>query len=182
MLQLNGRQGKSVIVDGASIKIVKAGSVFSSPREKILPIKNITSVEVKKPGPFIVGFIQFSIAGGIARDSSFNVSGGAFNAVQDENSVVFADQESYAIALKIKDYIQNFTESGGSPIVKGIDSIADEIRKLKLLVDDGILTQEEFTKKKQQLLGLGLEKCPSCGTVYEQSAKFCMSCYRPRQA
>ena len=30
----------------------------------------------------------------------------------------------------------------------------DEIRKYKSLLDDGIITQEEFNKKKQELLGL----------------------------
>ena len=34
------------------------------------------------------------------------------------------------------------------------DELADEIRKLKELADDGIITQEEFEAKKKQLLGL----------------------------
>ncbi len=33
-------------------------------------------------------------------------------------------------------------------------STADEIRNLKLLLDEGLLTSEEFTQKKKQLLGL----------------------------
>ncbi len=33
-------------------------------------------------------------------------------------------------------------------------SVADEIRKYKLLLDDGIITQEEFDAKKKQLLNL----------------------------
>lgn len=33
-------------------------------------------------------------------------------------------------------------------------SSADEIRKLKALMDDGIITQEEFKAKKKQLLGI----------------------------
>ncbi|HCC00632.1 MAG TPA: hypothetical protein DEP42_05390 [Ruminococcaceae bacterium] len=33
-------------------------------------------------------------------------------------------------------------------------STADELREFKSLMDDGILTQEEFTLKKKQLLGL----------------------------
>ena len=71
MLELHGRQKKSVVVDKGIVKIVKGGSLFSSPREKTIPIKNITSVEIKKPGAFFAGFIQFSIAGGMARESSF---------------------------------------------------------------------------------------------------------------
>ena len=33
-------------------------------------------------------------------------------------------------------------------------SVADEIRKFKALLDDGIITEEEFNAKKKQLLGL----------------------------
>ncbi|ACT62619.1 hypothetical protein Nizo2831_1657 [Lactiplantibacillus plantarum] len=31
---------------------------------------------------------------------------------------------------------------------------ADELRKLKSLLDDGILTEEEFAAKKKQILGI----------------------------
>lgn len=34
------------------------------------------------------------------------------------------------------------------------NNVADEIRKFKSLLDDGIITEEEFIKKKKQLLGL----------------------------
>ncbi len=33
-------------------------------------------------------------------------------------------------------------------------SAADEIKKFKALLDEGIITQEEFDAKKKQLLGL----------------------------
>lgn len=42
-----------------------------------------------------------------------------------------------------------------NPVDVGIVySDADEIRKYKALLDDGIITQEEFDAKKKQLLGL----------------------------
>ncbi|AVK98993.1 SHOCT domain-containing protein [Lysinibacillus sphaericus] len=37
---------------------------------------------------------------------------------------------------------------------KDMFDVADEIRELKDLLDDGILTQEEFDAKKKQLLGI----------------------------
>lgn len=40
------------------------------------------------------------------------------------------------------------------PVEKPIVSSADEIRKFKQLLDDGILTQEEFETKKKELLNL----------------------------
>ena len=152
-LVLNGKQKKSVEVDGNTVRIIKEAGIFSSKREKAIPIRNITSVEVKKPGPMIVGFIQFSIAGGKARDSSYTLSGGAFDAVQDENSVVFADKKSYDVALRIKEYVENYSEPQSASSGE-MSSTADEIRKLKALLDEGILAKDEFDAKKKQLLPL----------------------------
>lgn len=153
MLTLNGRQKKTVIVEGSTVKLIKKGSLFSSKRQKAIPIRNITSVEVKKPGAVAVGFIQFSIAGGAVRDSSFKVTGGAFDAAQDENSVLFADKKSYEIAQQIKEYIESYTEAP-APAAGAEFSAADEIVKLKSLMDQGVINTEEFEAKKRQLLGL----------------------------
>ncbi|MFQ5330169.1 MAG: SHOCT domain-containing protein [Thermodesulfobacteriota bacterium] len=35
-----------------------------------------------------------------------------------------------------------------------VTSVAGEIRKFKALLDEGILTEDEFNAKKQQLLGI----------------------------
>ncbi len=149
-LELCGLQGKMVSVDGATIKMIKKGWGFATQREKALPIRNISSVEVKMPGAVMSGFIQFSIAGGAARNSSFTWTGGTFDAAQDENSVVFVGQNAYQIALKIKEYIETYQErasSSGSPV-----SAADEIVKLKALMDQGIITPEEFAIKKRRFI------------------------------
>lgn len=153
MIILNGKQGKQIVVENATVKIVKKGGILSSKREKTIPIRNITSVEVKKPGALVVGFIQFSIAGGKARNSSFTFTGGAFDAVQDENSVIFQDKLSYETALEIKEYVENYSETQ-NVTAPANNSPADEIVKLKNLLDQGIITQQEFDAKKRQLLGL----------------------------
>lgn len=142
---------KRLIVQGGTVKIVRTAGLFAAEREKVLPISKITSVELKKPGLFIVGFIQFSIGGGNERSSSYTLSGGAFDAVTDENSVVFSGEENYRLAVSIRDYIEQYQrreERGTDPT----NSVADEILKLKALADEGILTSEEFNQKKKQLL------------------------------
>lgn len=48
-----------------------------------------------------------------------------------------------------KEETQQTTENKVEPV-----SSADEIRKFKTLLDDGIITPEEFDKKKKQLLGI----------------------------
>ena len=60
-----------------------------------------------------------------------------------------AEKVHHILAAMIKDPIDN-TES----INNSIQTEADEIRKYKALLDDGIITQEEFDLKKKQLLGL----------------------------
>jgi hypothetical protein len=149
---LQGRQGKTLTVAKDLIKIEKKG--FIGTREKTILIRNITSVEVKKPGGF-VGFIQFSIAGGKARDGSYTISGGAMDAVNDENSVVFNGNDKYEIALKVKAYVEAWSASTQQDQPEPVAvSTADEIRKFKALLDEGLLTADEFAQKKKQLLGL----------------------------
>jgi hypothetical protein len=153
-LILQGREGKTLLVSGDVVRIEKQGGLFATKREKTITIRNITSVEVKKPGAW-AGFIQFSIAGGLARDSSYTFTGGSFDAVRDENSVVFATPEQYVTALEIKAYIEEWQAKAArlSTAPASQPSVADEIRKLKALVDEGILNNDEFEKKKKQLLG-----------------------------
>ena len=154
-LILEGKQGKTVHVAGDAIRIVKKG-LFSGRNERTLLIRNISSVEEKKPRGF-AGFIQFSIAGGKARDRSLTLTGGAFDAAQDENSVLFNGEESYQIALQIKTYVESWSapsERGAAPDPATPRSTADEIQKLKTLMDDGVLTKEEFENQKRKLLSM----------------------------
>jgi hypothetical protein len=143
-LVLHGGQGKTLFVSRDSIRIVQEH--LDERRDKAILIRHITAVEVKKPGAFD-GFIQFSVAGGMPHDSSSSFTGGAFDAARDENSVTFSGTEAYDIALKIKLHIE--ASAHGEPA----SSAADEIRKLKVLLDEGVLTPEEFAGRKRQLLG-----------------------------
>jgi len=64
------------------------------------------------------------------------------------------------IALEIKSEIENLkamAKTSSAPtdkVEKDMCDVADEIRELKELLEDGILTQDEFDAKKKQLLGI----------------------------
>ncbi|MDM5250313.1 PH domain-containing protein [Lysinibacillus sp. G4S2] len=61
------------------------------------------------------------------------------------------------IALEIKNAIENLKKdfkTKSTKKEKDMYDIGDEIRELKALLEDGILTQEEFDAKKKQLLGI----------------------------
>ena len=98
-----------------------------------------------------VGFIQFGILGGIEKQN------GITGAINDENSVVFLE-ECNKKAVEIKNYIEEIILSRNNNQSNKSQSenfsAADEILKLKKLLDMGVLTQNEFDAKKKQLLGI----------------------------
>jgi len=110
--------------------------------QKDIYIKNITSVQIKKPG-LGIGFIQFSLGG--AEEST----GGIFSANKDENTVTFGDQKSYKKAIKVKEYIENYTLNDGTTQPK---SVAEEIERLSELKEKGAITEEEFKKLKKNII------------------------------
>lgn len=116
---------------------------------KSIPITSIQSVQFKKGGLAFNGFIQFGILGGK------EMSKGVFNASQDENTIMFRISDN-ADALKIKEHIEQIIMSKNdiSATASNQLSSAEEIKKFKELLDQGIISQEEFDLKKNKLLGL----------------------------
>ena len=132
--------------------------------DKRIPIKSIVSVELGKEPSFMGGisYIRFATAADneVRKHSSLvdpslrmfeNKGGQYFN---DPNTIQLSNMEQYAVAIKIRDYIENYQVESVNPTVVQSLSGADEILKYKKLLDEGILTQEEFDAKKKQLLGL----------------------------
>ena len=113
--------------------------------KKDIYFHNITSIQIKKPG-FTVGYLQVSLPGG--NESK----GGVFASVKDENTVTFT-QNKYEEALKIKEYVEQKIMAINSRVT-GQASMADEIEKMHLLKEKGILTQKEFEEKKRNLLSI----------------------------
>lgn len=71
------------------------------------------------------------------------------------SSLLYKSIESSAQEiLSIFAVILNENKSINSAAAQPATSNADDIRKFKALLDDGIITQEEFEAKKNQLLGL----------------------------
>jgi hypothetical protein len=119
--------------------------------EKLLPYRNITSVQFKEPG-MTWGYIQFTVPGGIEN------RGGAFDAGSDENTVTF-----YSNALESFRNIRNIVEErqglgtvpmpqAPTPQIPPKSSIADELTKLAALKRDGAINEKEFEQLKKDLL------------------------------
>jgi hypothetical protein len=115
--------------------------------DKTIFISQITGIQLKLAG-LMVGYIQFTVPGGIESKQ------GIWSAKDDENSVTFYLAENDS-ATQLKEKIEELLHKSRQGTNQTIQvSSADEIKKFKQLLDDGIITNEEFNKKKKELLGL----------------------------
>ena len=119
---------------------------------KKVDIDDIISIQHKEPAGMSAGFIQFAFQG------SVEYRGGIISAVNDENAILY-DTPRTEDARTIVQYLENKRKElkkahqGGmvTQIQSNISS-ADELKKYKELLDNDIITQEEFNAKKKQLL------------------------------
>lgn len=70
--------------------------------------------------------------------------------LKTDKRTVFFDASDLTTAKDIKKYIDNYAQTGNTGTTL---SSADELKKYKSLLEEGTITQEEFDKKKKQLLG-----------------------------
>ncbi|MGE7951614.1 DUF4429 domain-containing protein [Lysinibacillus xylanilyticus] len=141
----------TVTVDDYNVKIQPKGfSNFinkgGSKGEKSIPIKSITAIQFKEPR-LTTGYVQFAYSG------SSETKGGTMAAVKDENTITFVKKELKQ-AREMVDLIESKRQNESTPSKNTSVSAADEILKMKELLDTGILTQDEFDAKKKQLLGI----------------------------
>ena len=130
----------------------KAGTLNRTKGTKKLYYSDLTSVQFKLPGGFFAGYIQFEYPGSDTTNKS---------PYESENAVVFNKKDN----IKLMEEIYNFVERRISEekqakrtpvgtVIQQATSPAEELKKMKELLDMGIITQEEFDAKKKQLLGL----------------------------
>jgi hypothetical protein len=109
-------------------------------------IANIQQVHFKEPG-MMYGEIGFKDGG--TNSAGVRVARGISIGIGSDHNY-FYRKSDYQTALKFKEVLENPASAATGTVV----SVVDEIRGLKQLLDEGILTEEEFTKKKKQLLGI----------------------------
>lgn len=121
--------------------------------EEIVPISRVQSFSLKEPG-LAYGKIIFTTAQ--AATAGVNVGFGISAALGAEKSFFFAKGD-LETAKRFRDVVMNYDKrtNQATPAPAGtVVSVVEEIRGLKALLDEGILTQEEFEAKKKQLLGI----------------------------
>lgn len=146
----------TVEVDDHFVTITRKGAMAKmnygwTRGEKRIPIDTIAAVQYKKAG-MARGYIQFTLAGG--NESTR----GVMAATQDENSVLFAgghESEFRAIRDHIEQRIasrQTANRARASVATAPPPDLATQLRALAPLLDEGVLTEEEFAAQKAKLL------------------------------
>ena len=122
-------------------------------KERVIPFSQVLSFEIEDPkGKMRPGTITLRIAGTASLEdmvsSWLNSAGGSgitFNHGIDYLEAAHEMQRAF---------IASSQKQPAPADDKKVVSVVDEIRGLKALLDEGILTQEEFDAKKKQLLGI----------------------------
>ncbi|OAB30205.1 hypothetical protein PMSD_20685 [Paenibacillus macquariensis subsp. defensor] len=115
--------------------------------DKTIYIKQISGIQIKLGGTITNGYIQFTLSG------SNESTKGIFNASQEENTVMYSKDSNKQVE-RMKVTLEELQMKSNTVVVSSVGSPADEIRKFKELMDQGIITAEEFEFRKKQLLGI----------------------------
>lgn len=121
--------------------------------EEVIPISRIQSFSLKEPG-LAYGKIVFTTAQ--APTAGVGVGFGITAAFGAEKTF-FYSKGDLDTAKQFRDVVMNYEKRANQPdpaLAGTVVSVVEEIRGLKDLFDEGILTQEEFEAKKKQLLGI----------------------------
>lgn len=150
LFKLNGVNGQLEVYDNKVI-IKRKGALSKLTQgffkgDKEILISKISAIQVKLGTVWTNGYIQLTLSGGNENTK------GLLDATQDENTVMF-NKKCNDEVIKIKEGIYALIDkntNSSNPINSG--SIADELIKLKNLLDEGILNEEEFQVEKNKIL------------------------------
>lgn len=118
--------------------------------------RNLSGVEFKKPG-MTNGYMRFIVSGTEAYNSRTGLFATPQSSAQDSNTVILRafNRKIPALSEEIYNFIlQKIREAQTNTAINAGISGADEITKYKILLDQGVITQEEFDKKKDKILNL----------------------------
>lgn len=158
---INGVRGRHIDVYEDKVVIntkVTIGSILThnaTDGEKTIYFSDCIGIQFK-PSRTTIGYLQIETA-----SSSGNNRGNNFfneNSFTYDTSVI-SNRKMEEVANYVKKQIDIIKKSNYQPALPANNNtnpslIADELIKLKQLVDMGVLTQEEFDAKKKQLLDL----------------------------
>ena len=115
-----------------------------------ISLKNIVSVIVKKPSVMNAGGIIVQVIGD--KTPPAYVSG--FDLARAQNAILI-QKTQYNEAVAFKELVESKIAQQSAPIqATATNSDYEKLKFLKELLDEGVITQSDFDKKKAQILGL----------------------------
>jgi hypothetical protein len=160
LISLKATNGIITLYDDKVIISRKSLGGFASQGNKgdrIIFYKDISSIEYKKPSMMANGYLQFIIPGTQTTNNKVGLFGSSIDSLKDPNTIILRAFNSEVPKKADEIYkilLDKISESRNTTAVIQKESSADEIRKYKQLLDEGIINQEEFDIKKKELLGI----------------------------
>ncbi|WP_273729143.1 SHOCT domain-containing protein [Leuconostoc mesenteroides] len=128
--------------------------------DRIIHYRDMTSIETKRPSFVTNGYMQFIINPELSVKQKVSiVSGTTVESMKDPNAVIFTAMQKKTLKEfdELKEYVLSrldFYNSQQQNVISHSVNGFDDLTKLKSLLDDGVITQEDFDAKKKQILGI----------------------------
>lgn len=145
------------------------GALIGDPdtgEEKVIPLSIIASLRFRRAGKFSHGYIAFGVPGTVEREVNTSVTDAGAHKPGDLNTVMFhwgCNDEFEVLRAALQSAIgahnnRVYHQPSGADEPSGDASgtaadIAERIKQLHQLKEDGILSDDEFQAKKTDLLG-----------------------------
>lgn len=144
-MYFNGFRGSMELTD-TLLKIDKKGHEG----EHSIPLSKILSVIIKKPGLTSNGLIHIqTVASQGTSAAKSKIEYG-----MDMNTIFFT-KSSYQDALTFKGAIENaISKQNQIPASEAQSGLTAQLKELKELVEQGLISEDDYEKKKQSILGL----------------------------
>tara|TARA_R110000744_G_scaffold200804_1_gene319929 strand:- start:9 stop:455 length:447 start_codon:yes stop_codon:yes gene_type:complete len=147
MIKYNLKGYNSTLIVYEDRAVIKRGFIgrmaTGGPSEKTMFFNKLSGLDYKGRG-LNGGYISF-VGSGLESTS------GSFNSNKNENTVVFVTKVKQW--KEIADFINTkIGQNDKSPTIVQNQSVADEIKKFKELLDNGIISESEFLEQKKKLL------------------------------
>lgn len=138
--------------DGVVLTANDSGVIIKTPdSEKILLFSNIVAIEIMETSGMVDSYRKLVFSTPMANDSSLRLGYGI--SISSGSKIIL---EYYSAENHLVDGFRNYILSKISPVntIKSNESVSDQIRELANLLNDGLITQDEFDAKKRQILDL----------------------------
>lgn len=145
-------EDRCIISTSAGLKSFFFGGIATATRgDKEFYYSDITSVQFKNVKT-TTGYLQFEYPGSHSGNNFTSENSFTFSATIGTKKWRYLQEEMPSVYEYILNKVREYKTQKNKKTSE--NSIADEIAKLKKLVEDGTITQEEFDKKKKELLNL----------------------------